>query len=207
MWKRPSSIVLSTVLDYKTKQTYNGVNWESTKTKYVEINESFVGQYPTRALDVESFPKNEPEKEFTKERILSKIKILRVKYRAALDSGGRLVVAAFYDICSSTWEGSPSAGSVDEGVESCNVRIEGLAGKDQGGIHESGAVQSSLENATGDDVTSGDDEVNEDICASSTSQPKETKAKADGRRDLITFTKDQRNGKLRKIFHQIRSLA
>ena len=125
-----------------------------------------------------------------------------MKYRAALHSGGRSgggrVVAAFYDICSSISEGSPSAESIDGGVESCAVRREGFAGKDQGDIHESGAMQSSLENASGDEVTCGDDEVNEDVCTSSTSQPKETKAKADGRRDLITFIKDQRNGKLKK---------
>ena len=59
-------------------------------------------------------------------------------------------------------------------------------------------MQSSLEKATGDEVTRGDEEVNEDVCASSTSQPKETRAKADGRRDLIKFIKDQRNGKLKK---------
>ena len=77
------------------------------------------------------------------------------------------------------------------------------SGKAKGISHESGAVQSSLENATGDDVTSDDvtsddDEVNEDVCASSISQPKKTKAKADGRINLIKFTKDQRNGKLIK---------
>ena len=65
------SLLLSTVLDYKTKQTYNGVDWESIKTKYVDITESFVKRYPIGELDRESFPKNEPEKEFTKERILS----------------------------------------------------------------------------------------------------------------------------------------
>ena len=117
------------------------------KQKYVEINENFVEQYPTRALVLESFYWNEQEKEYTKERILSKMRIPRVKYRAALDSGrsgGRRVVTAFYDISSSTWEGSPSAVSIDGGVESCDVRIEGFAEKDQGDIHESGAVESSL---------------------------------------------------------------
>ena len=45
------SLLLSTVLDSKTKQTYNGVDWESIETKYVDITESFVKRHPTGELD------------------------------------------------------------------------------------------------------------------------------------------------------------
>ncbi len=63
-----------------------------------------------------------PSKELTKERVVAKIKALRLKYRKALDSGrktgGGTVVAQFYDICSKIWSGSPAAEAIEGGIDS-----------------------------------------------------------------------------------------
>ena len=68
------------MLHYKTDQLPNGFDRESIKTKYVNITTKFVKQYPRGEVDREDFPKPKPEKEFTKERILPKVKTLQIVY-------------------------------------------------------------------------------------------------------------------------------
>ena len=116
------SLLLSVVQEYKASQIHAGFDWESFKTKYVDITEMFVKRYPTTAtgtVDRDSYPKYDPGNQFTKERVPSKIKAIRVKYKAALDSGRRSgdgrVVATFFDMCSNIWAGSPSAQCIDGG--------------------------------------------------------------------------------------------
>jgi hypothetical protein len=74
-----------------------GYDWESVKTKYDSITELFVSRYPKESS--EAFPKTNPEKEFTKSRIQTKVKAIRLKYRKAVDSGrqsgGGRIVATF----------------------------------------------------------------------------------------------------------------
>ena len=52
---------------------------------------------------------------FTRERMASKIKDIRKKYRNAVDSGkkssGGGTVAAFYDVCNEIWVGCPATTS------------------------------------------------------------------------------------------------
>ena len=58
---------------------------------------------------------------FTRERIVSKIKHIRVKYRRALDAGrqrgGSRIVATFCDLCSEIWSGSPATEFIQAGLE------------------------------------------------------------------------------------------
>lgn len=137
------------VQEYKASQIHAGFDWESIKTKYVDITEMFIKRYPTTAtgtVDRDSYPKFDPGNQFTKERVLSKIKAIRVKYKAALDSGrrsgGGRVVATFFDMCSNIWAGSPSAQCIDGGLESFNV---GSVEKDTEEEAESATVQSDHE--------------------------------------------------------------
>ena len=62
------------------------------------------------------------ENEFTKARIISKIKGIRVKYRRAVDSGrrsgGGRVVATFYNACESIWGGCPAVETINGGIKS-----------------------------------------------------------------------------------------
>ena len=64
---------------------------------------------------------------FTPERISSKIKQIRVKYRKALDSGrqsgGGRVVATFYGLCSQIWSGSPVTESISGGIDTVKNNV------------------------------------------------------------------------------------
>ena len=117
------SLLLNVVNEYKANQIH-GFDWELVKTKYVDITEMFVKQYPTTAtgvVDRKNCPKFDLQKQFSKESLLSKIKAIRVKYKAAFNSGRRSggghIMATFFDVCSSIWAGSPSAQCTYGGVE------------------------------------------------------------------------------------------
>jgi hypothetical protein len=112
----------------------------------------FVKRYPTTAtglVDRENFPKFDPGKQFTKERVLSKIKAIRIKYKAAFDSGSRRGggrVVATFDICSIIWAGSPSAQCIGGGVQSFNIGSVEKDTEEKGEeIAESTTVQSDHE--------------------------------------------------------------
>lgn len=111
-------LLLKTVLDFKNKKMYDGIDWESIKDKYDIIKNNFVSSIPEEEKK-EEFPHEKSE--FTKDRVSTKIKGIRVKYRKALDegrlSGGGRVVATFFDICSQIWSGSPATESMESGVE------------------------------------------------------------------------------------------
>ena len=76
---------LSYILKQKKKQ--RATDWESLKTEYESITESFVKSYPMESS--EKFPETNPEKKFTKSRILTKVKAIRLKYGKAIDSGNK----------------------------------------------------------------------------------------------------------------------
>ena len=116
-------LLLGVIIHFKAEKEAEGYDWESVKTKYESIIESFVKSYPKESS--EKFPKTSPEKEFTKSRILTKVKAIRLKYRKAVDSGkksgGGRVVATFYDSCQNIWGGSPAAEMIDNGIETSDI--------------------------------------------------------------------------------------
>ena len=108
-------ILLETIRDFKSKKSYEGIDWESVKEKYDLVLSLFLEGIPEeRNTD---FPHDKTV--FTKDRITSKVKNIRRKYRQAIDSGrqsgGGRVVATFYDICSEIWSGSPATNSILSG--------------------------------------------------------------------------------------------
>ena len=64
-------------------------------------------KYPTNA-----------EKKFTKSRILTIVKAIRLKCRKAVDSG---VLATFYGCCLDIWGGSPAAEMIDNVIETWDI--------------------------------------------------------------------------------------
>ena len=86
-----------------------------------------MSRYPKNqdADDQREFKHKNPSKEFSKERIVAKIKALRLKYRKALDTGRRSgvsrVVAQFYDICSQIWSGSPAAETIEGSIDTTST--------------------------------------------------------------------------------------
>jgi len=116
-------LLLETVRDFKSEQAYESIDWESIKTKYEKITENFVKNLPKEKTS--EYP-HIPD-QFTKDKISSKIKAVRGKYRKALDSGrksgGGRVVSFFYDLCSEIWSGSPATQSMASGVESQDSNV------------------------------------------------------------------------------------
>ena len=120
-------LLLAVVNEYKTSKEANGLDWESIKTKYDDITTLFLSRYPKNqdADDQREFKHKNLSQEFSKERMVAKIKALRLKYRKALDtgrrSGGGRVVAQFYDICSHIWSGSPAAEAIQGGIDTSST--------------------------------------------------------------------------------------
>ena len=80
-----SALVLQTVLDYRTAKVSLGHDWETVKSKYNDIAQLFISNYP-KETSVE-FPNSEILDTFNKGRIAAKIKKLKMGFRKAIDSG------------------------------------------------------------------------------------------------------------------------
>ena len=103
--------------EYKVRQTAENVDWESCQSKYSDILELFMSQYPS-AENAKSIGKDFPHKkeEMTKVIITTKLKAVRSKFRAAFDSGrksghGR-VVLLYFESCEAIWGGSPATSTI-----------------------------------------------------------------------------------------------
>ena len=113
-------LLLEVVLHFKSDKAGQGLDWESIKTKYVEIRDIFTERYPKNSTD-ESYPHHDAVKQFSKERIIAKVKALRNKYKIALDSGrrsgGGKVIAQFYNQCNDIWGRCPAVESIPSGID------------------------------------------------------------------------------------------
>ena len=178
-------LLLSVINHFKSEKEAEGFDWESVKTKYESIREQFLQSYPKESND--QFPKKDLENEFTKARIVSKIKGIRLKYRRAVDSGrksgGGRVVATFYDACESIWGGCPAVQTINGGIESS------LPATDD---------PQNIEEADGDkdDYPLGLDE--DDQADEQTEQSSIQLSNPNKRQSLVDHLKEQRNSKLQK---------
>ena len=173
-------LLLSIILHYKADKEGRGFDWQSVKTKYDDLRCLFLERYPRDGTSTD-FP-HDPEKDFTKERINVKIKVLRQKYRAALDSGrrsgGGKIVAQFYDKCSEIWGGSPATNAFTNGIETSDQTI---------------SLADSPESITGTiELAAGDDETFDEMAPPNAVGPETP------RRNLISHMKERRNAKLLK---------
>ena len=75
-----SVLLLQTVLDYKTAKISLGHDWETVKSKYDDIVQLFISKSG-------EFPNSDILDAFTKNRISVKIKIFKMGYKKAIDSG------------------------------------------------------------------------------------------------------------------------
>ena len=88
-----------------------------------------MSQYPS-AENAKSIGKDFPhnKEEMTKVIITTKLKAVRSKFRAAVDSGrksghGR-VVLLYFDSCEAVWGGSPTTSTIHTGIESTDITEE-----------------------------------------------------------------------------------
>uniref|UniRef100_A0AAV2MHF2 Myb-like domain-containing protein n=1 Tax=Knipowitschia caucasica TaxID=637954 RepID=A0AAV2MHF2_KNICA len=106
-------LLLRVTLEYKTTKCQENVDWESCQSKYKDIYEDFVRQYPQGRQD--EFPHSNGEIT-SKAQITSKLKAVRTKYRKAVDTGKRSgqgrVVFIFFELCQQVWGGSPATETI-----------------------------------------------------------------------------------------------
>ena len=173
-------LLLNVILHYKADKEGRGFDWQSVKTKYDDLRNLFLERYPREGASTD-FP-HDAERDFTKERMNLKIKVLRQKYRGALDSGkrsgGGKIVAQFYDKCSEIWGGSPATHAFTHGIETSDQTI---------------LLADSPKSITGtSEIAAGDDEVLDEMA-----QPNAVGPDTPGRH-LISHMKERRNAKLLK---------
>ena len=156
-------LLLSLTLEYKAEKSLQNIDWESIKSKYSDIHERFVAHL--RSVDEGETPgfnkeyRHRPE-EVTKAIVSTNIKMVRLRYRKAVDSGRRSgqgrVVELYYTICQEIWGGSPATEQVRSGLESGDLLEDTFDGGDMSASGEA-------------EKFDGDDEAESQI---TTSQPK-----------------------------------
>ena len=174
-------LLLEVILHYKSDKAGQGIDWESVKSKDCDIRNSFLKRYPKNGDDQHIY--HEDLSIFTKERLISKVKALRTKFKVALDlgrkSGGGRMVSQFYELCVNIWGGCPAVESIPGGLESS----EPPTSMDSG----------SAEGEEVDIETSEEGYPNPEL---SITNAKKSGCKA--KRSLIAHLKDARNAKLKK---------
>ncbi|XP_058260212.1 uncharacterized protein LOC131362284 isoform X2 [Hemibagrus wyckioides] len=89
-------LFLNVTTEYKNTKTQENVDWESCQSKYADVLALFLEQYPQGKNT--DFPHR--KEDITRAIITSKLKVIRGKYRQAVDSGrksshGRVVLLYF----------------------------------------------------------------------------------------------------------------
>ena len=193
-------LLLHVTIEYKAAKSIENIDWESCQSKYGDILDRFVNQYPTPE-NATAIQKDFPHK---KEQILqgtlaSKLKMIRKKYRQAVDSGrksghGR-VVLLYFELCEDIWGGSPATKKIAEGIET--TEIEELDAEDSlestsESLEPGSAADSPYTGSDGDTIMS-----TENASTPSTSKPKDKTIKE--RRDLLdSKLKDYKGEKLKR---------
>ena len=117
---------LNVAVDYKTQSIAHGKDWESVQTKYLDISERLkehLRKYRETGGDGRDYPHNPDD--MSKDKVSTKLKAIRTKYRNAVDSGrksghGR-VVMLYFEECQQLWGGSPATSKIGSGIESFQI--------------------------------------------------------------------------------------
>lgn len=116
-------LLLDVTNEYKVSKAAENVDWESCQTKYSDILDLYLEQYPSSPEDATILGKEYPHKkdEITKNIVTTKLKNIRLKFRQAIDSGKRSghgrVVLLYFEQCENIWGGSPATNSISSGIE------------------------------------------------------------------------------------------
>ena len=85
-------LLLETTKDFKAKQEYEGVDWNTIRTRFDKIKDAFINSYPS--TDGQDYPHvGDINDTFTKERIMLKLKAIRLGFKKALDPGKTFCMA------------------------------------------------------------------------------------------------------------------
>lgn len=119
-------LLLRVTIDYKTAKMMENVDWESVQTKYQDILDKYLAQYPSPE-DAAALGKDYPhsKEDMNKTILTSKMKSVRQKYRKAVDTGKRSghgrVVLLYYELCENIWGGSPASNTIASGIETTEI--------------------------------------------------------------------------------------
>ncbi|CAB4033892.1 Hypothetical predicted protein, partial [Paramuricea clavata] len=122
-------LLLNVVVEYKVKRTAENVDWESCITKYSDILDMFIAQYPSPE-NAEMIGKSfsHKEHELSKASLTAKLKQVRLKFRSAVDSwrksGHGRVVLLYFELCEQIWDGSPATTTLPTGIETSEIQDE-----------------------------------------------------------------------------------
>jgi len=86
-----SELLLKVTSDYKVTKASDGVDWESIQSKYGDILEQMLAEYPATQEAAKELQKDYSHKksEITKQDLTTKLKAIRIMFRQAVDSGRR----------------------------------------------------------------------------------------------------------------------
>ncbi|KAK5910864.1 hypothetical protein CgunFtcFv8_005089 [Champsocephalus gunnari] len=107
-------LLLRVALDYETTKIQESFDWESCKSKYSDIGDTFQVQDPRTPTD-KDFPHDAS--------VITKVQFTAIcsKYRQAVDpgrwSGQGRVVLLFFELCEEVWGGSPATCTISSGFE------------------------------------------------------------------------------------------
>ena len=179
-------LLLEVCYELKAESDYEGVNFESKRTKYELVKDRFCEQYPFVAD--EQYPRTNDLNSITKERVSVKIKSIRGNFKKAVDSGkksgGGRIIFTFYDICERIWGGSPAVRSISNGNDTCKELDDSFNDEEceipsnqeatNSGVNEdiNGKISSDNESETAEQST-----INESTISSSTEDSNETENK------------------------------
>ena len=196
-------LLLGVVRSYSSLKDFDGLEWESVKSKYEDIRSEFLFGCMTKGMTMqEDFPHSTSL--FSRERIASKIKDLRKKYKKAVDtgkrSGGGRTVACFFDICNEIWGGCPSTTSIGHGLDTADFGVAVVTtANTEPVLSKSTTTQGSANSELKVRVLSDEStEVRSTISGQSTSRPvtplsEDTESKGQAGRSNLQVTTSKRN--------------
>ena len=100
-----SELLLTVTHKYKIQKITQGENWESVKSKYVDILQLMTAELPSTPEEVKQCVKDyrHTGDEMTKAILSNKLKAIHLKFRKAVDegrkSGNDRVVFIYYEQC------------------------------------------------------------------------------------------------------------
>lgn len=197
-----------TALDFKSQCEFEGTNWESKRSKYEQIFDLMMKEYPS--ANNENYQNRDS---LNKDRITANLKSIWTGFKKAADagrkSGGGRVIFTFYDLCVNLWGGSPAVTSLPFGVDTSGQNDNDESEEDEPlSPTYSPQTEASRENLLSDeqeesidverDETHSDAEIkqNENVTSGKDELKKINKAATEGRHEVKNMLKNRKNKKM-----------
>ena len=118
-------VLLEACFNFKAESDYEGVNWETTRTKYEQIKSKFCEQYPEVA-DEKFLPSIDLDS-ITKERVSAILKSIRTHFKKDVDTGkrsaGGRIILTFYGLCERIRGVCPAVNSISHGIDTSTPKM------------------------------------------------------------------------------------